>query len=129
MPSLVYTAWGGGSEGGEELEDEEGEMLFGDEEGFVDDGEVLSEEEEGEIDCPEVGESDSGVSQGRKSPAAWPSRSPPGRPSSPPGRPSRAPRWPSPPPATPSGGNIWCSLRSGVSSIISQWIKRKYYDN
>ena len=55
--------------------DEDGEMLFGDEEGFVDEeGEVLSEDEEGDIDCPEVGESDSGVSQGRKRPAAWPSR-------------------------------------------------------
>ena len=73
--------------------DEDGEMLFGDEEGFVDEeGEVLSEEEEGDIDCPEVGESDSGVSQGRKRPpAAWPSSSPPG--------------WPSPTPATASGGN------------------------
>ena len=78
----MYTAWGGGSEGGDEFEDEDGEMLLGDDEGLVDEeGEVLSEEEEGDIDCPEVGESDSGVSQGRKSPAAWPSRSPPGWPS------------------------------------------------
>ena len=79
---MEYTAWGGGSDGGEEFVDDDGEMLFGDEEGFVDEeGEVLSEEEEGDIDCPEVGESDSGVSQGRKRPAAWPSRSPPGWPS------------------------------------------------
>ena len=66
-----------------------GEMLFGGEDGFAEEvGDVLSEDEDGDIDCPEVGESDSGVSHGLKSPAAWPSRSPTGWP----------PWWTSPPP-------------------------------
>ena len=47
-----------------------GEMLLGGEDGFAEEvGDVLSEDEDGDIDCPEVGESDSGVSHGLKSPA------------------------------------------------------------